>query len=72
MKMIHGWVLDCRYGHFVKSISSLAMSLSKARVFSTRKEARQNHRDEASDSVEVARKVEVDENGNAVKIIPGR
>lgn len=75
-KVKTGWVLRstntkcfaCRSmageGLFYPGDSNL---VSNAHVYNTRREAR-----DEKDGSEVARKVELDDNGKAVKIIPGR
>ena len=69
----HGWVLeDTENGGFVgfRDMDYVGtLSIGKAIVLSTRKEAREC---DFKMNGDVVRKVRLDKSGNAVKVIPGR
>ena len=65
-----GWILQTEYNEFVDEDLDTTDVIEDAEVFSTRKKAREAVASYNMD--DVVRKVEVDENGIAVKIIPGR
>lgn len=64
-----GWVLETEDNNFVDEAANYPDVMGKARIFATRKSARENSYKCASD---VVRKVELNEKGKAIKIIPGR
>ena len=68
----HGWILQAESGAFVDTCGDDRGNISSARVFTTRKQARTVDDDITKFDTDVVRKVEVDKNGKAVKIIKGR
>jgi hypothetical protein len=66
----HGWVFeDTENGGFVTEEFDSLADISQAEVFSTRKTARTHS---GKLDTDIVRKVKIDKNGKAVKIIPGR
>ncbi|KKN77871.1 hypothetical protein LCGC14_0356080 [marine sediment metagenome] len=67
----HGWVIeDTDTGKFVGKDLMGNHPVKRAKVFGTRKLVRES--DNVLLHIDVIRKVELDKNGVAVKVIPGR
>jgi len=72
MKKKHGWILQAVDGRFVNEAGDDVLRIKSARVFSTRRQARTGDRYIVKLNDDIVRKVKVDKQGKAVKIIPGR